>query len=83
MQIYFSSIANKSTADLTAKRGGGEKKEKSAMEEFFNMYGCLFVAMLAAFAVALVKAYVLEIGYQWRKRKALKNRTEERWIYKL
>ena len=43
----------------------------------------VFVAMLLAFAIEFIKAWILEIGYQWKKRKAIKNRTDDRWIYKI
>lgn len=43
----------------------------------------IFLAMLLGFFVALIRVWLLKIVYQCRKRKAIKNRTDDRWVYEL
>lgn len=43
----------------------------------------VFGAMLLAFSIELIKAWILEIGYQWKKRKAIKENSPDKWIYKI
>lgn len=42
----------------------------------------VFGAMFAAFALEFIKAWILEIVYHHKKRKAIKNKSDDRWIYK-
>ena len=43
----------------------------------------IFGVMLLAFALAFIKSWILEIGYQIKKKKAIKNRTDDRWMYEI
>lgn len=42
-----------------------------------------FGAMLLAFLWAFIKAYFLEIVFQIEKRKAIKENSPDKWIYKI
>ena len=43
----------------------------------------LFVAMILAFSIGLLKAYFWEIVFQYKKRKAIKENSPYKWIYKI
>lgn len=52
-----------------------------------NALICLFIGlfgiMFLGFAIGLIKAYFWEIVFQRKKRKAIKKRTDDSWIYKI
>ena len=52
-----------------------------------NALAWLFVGiagiMIFAFIGQLFTAWIKDICYQFKKRKAIKNRTDDRWIYKI
>lgn len=47
----------------------------------------ILIGLAAWFIVAwlpqFIKAWIMEIGYQIRKRKAIKNNSDDAWIYQL
>ena len=43
----------------------------------------IFGAMLLAFAIGLLKAYFWEIVFRIKKRKAIKENSPDKWIYKI
>ena len=52
-----------------------------------NAILCLFIGifavMILAFVIDLIKAWILEIRYQWKKRKAVKENSPDKWMYNI
>lgn len=53
------------------------------MKELTLLFACLVGIMFLGFLIAFIRSFIWKIVFYIKKRKAIKNRTDDRWLYEI